>query len=190
MGQVVQMPLIWYYIRHMDPHAKQRFATYIRNFIFGVEDGMVSNVGLLSGVAAANVSHSTILLTGVVLVFVGGFSMAAGSYLSEHSAEEFVKGEEASHRQSFMAALTMFVSYMISGFIPLFPYLFWQGTAAFYGSIIISLIVLFILGVSAAYFFGTNKIKGGMKILVVGGAAIAIGIISGKLINRLTGAGY
>lgn len=174
----------------MDPRAKQQFATYVRNFIFGVEDGMVSNVGLLSGVAAANVSRSTILLTGVVLVFVGGFSMAAGSYLSEHSAEEFVRGEKASHRQSFMAAVTMFISYIVSGLIPLIPYLLWRGNKAFYGSIAISLIVLFVLGISASYFFKTNKLKGGIKILVVGGGAIAIGVISAKFIDRLTGGGY
>jgi VIT1/CCC1 family predicted Fe2+/Mn2+ transporter len=49
---------------------------YLRNFIFGVEDSLVSTVGLLSGVAVAGVASRTILLTGVVLIFVEAFSMA------------------------------------------------------------------------------------------------------------------
>ena len=41
--------------------------TYLRSFIFGVEDSLVSTVGLLSGVAIANASRDTILLTGTVV---------------------------------------------------------------------------------------------------------------------------
>ena len=52
---------------------------YFRNFIFGVEDSLVSTVGLLSGVAIAGVPSRTILLTGVVLILVEAFSMAAGA---------------------------------------------------------------------------------------------------------------
>lgn len=170
----------------MDPHAKHDFAVYIRNFIFGVEDGMVSTVGILSGVAAADVSRAAILVIGVVQIFVGGFSMAVGSYLSEHSAEEYIKGDEATHRHPLQAAVIMFSSYFISGFIPLFPYLISQGVRGFWYSIIASLIALFILGVSSAYFFGTAKIKSGVKMLVIGGIAIGIGVGAGKIINALT----
>ena len=62
--------------------------SYFRNFIFGVEDSLVSTVGLLSGIAIADVPGHTIFLTGVVLIFVEAFSMAAGTFLSEYSAEE------------------------------------------------------------------------------------------------------
>ena len=54
-----------------------------------MEDSLVSTVGLLSGVAVANVPMTTILLTGLILIFVEAISMAAGSFLSEYSAEGY-----------------------------------------------------------------------------------------------------
>src|SRR3989338_8370980 len=93
--------------------------SYFRNFVFGVEDSLVSTVGLLAGVAAAGAEQSTILLTGIVLIFVEAFSMAAGSYISEASAEDYTEGDGADSRVSFLSASIMFVSYFLSGFIPL-----------------------------------------------------------------------
>jgi len=70
---------------------KNTLAVYVRNFVFGVEDSLVSTVGLLSGIASAGASTATIFLTGTVLIFVEAFSMAVGSYLSEESVEEYEK---------------------------------------------------------------------------------------------------
>ncbi len=65
---------------------------YVRNIIFGIEDSLVSTVGLLAGIAVGNASIHTILSTGVIYVFVEGFSMAVGSFLSEESAQEYETG--------------------------------------------------------------------------------------------------
>ena len=61
--------------------------SYLRNFVFGVEDSLVSTVGLLSGIAIAGMNRESIFATGVVLIFVEAVSMAAGSFLAETSAE-------------------------------------------------------------------------------------------------------
>ena len=66
-------------ISHRSTHSD----TYLRNFIFGVEDSLVSTVGLLAGVAAGGVSSAVILTTGLVLIEVEGFSMGLGSFLTE-----------------------------------------------------------------------------------------------------------
>jgi VIT1/CCC1 family predicted Fe2+/Mn2+ transporter len=54
----------------------------IRAAIFGVNDGLVSNLSLIMGVAGAGVSPEFILLAGVAGLLAGAFSMAAGEYLS------------------------------------------------------------------------------------------------------------
>ena len=66
-----------------------RSSLYIRNIVFGVEDSLVSTVGLLSGIALGDIPRSTILFTGLVYIFVEAFSMAVGSFLSEESVEEY-----------------------------------------------------------------------------------------------------
>lgn len=157
--------------------------SYFRNFIFGVEDSLVSTVGLLSGIAIAGSSRNTIFLTGAVLIFVEAFSMAAGSFLSETSAEQYADPGGATAGHSVFSSIIMFFSYFISGFIPLSPYLMFSGTAAFSFSIGASLLALFGLGFAGGKISRINPIKNGFKMLLIGGAAILIGVAVGKLVS-------
>ncbi len=154
---------------------------YFRNFIFGVEDSLVSTVGLLSGVAIAGLTSRDIFLTGVILIFVEAFSMGAGSYLSETSAEELATRRDDSSR-SFASALIMFVSYAVSGFIPLLPYLIFPVSLAFPASIIASLVALLILGALSAMVSRTSLIKDMVRMMAIGGLAIAVGVLVGKFV--------
>ncbi len=65
----------------------------IRDFVFGMEDGLVSNLGLVLGVAAGGGNASTIILAGAASMFAGAFSMSAGSYLSSKSQRELYEHE-------------------------------------------------------------------------------------------------
>jgi len=162
---------------------KKTPSSFMRNFVFGVEDSLVSTVGLLSGVAAAGAEKNTIIITGVVLIFVEAFSMAVGSFLSDQSAEEYAVGADLPIMASFRGALVMFASYFVSGFIPLAPYLLMAGNQAFWYSIIFSLASLFILGAGGSYVSRVNPFKGGLQMSAIGGAAIAIGVLVGSAIS-------
>jgi VIT1/CCC1 family predicted Fe2+/Mn2+ transporter len=160
-------------------------ASYLRDFIFGVEDSLVSTVGLLSGIAIAGVARETILLTGVVLVFVEAFSMAAGTFLSESSADGYLKRREAPIGPSAKHALLMFVSYFISGFVPLFPYLFSSFANAFPVSVACSIVALFALGAWGGSVSGIPVIRSAVRMTVIGGIAIAVGILAGKVVHGI-----
>jgi len=54
----------------------------LRAAIFGVNDGLVSNLALIMGVAGAGVGPSVVLVTGIAGLLAGAFSMAAGEYVS------------------------------------------------------------------------------------------------------------
>jgi len=60
-----------------------------RAIIFGVSDGLVSNLALVMGVAGAASSEPRfILLAGIAGLLAGAFSMAAGEYISMQSQRE------------------------------------------------------------------------------------------------------
>jgi VIT1/CCC1 family predicted Fe2+/Mn2+ transporter len=150
---------------------------YFRNFIFGVEDSLVSTVGLIAGVAAAGVERTTILVTGVILIFVEAFSMGVGSFLSESSAEEY---QGSSNRQkSARSAGIMFVSYFIAGFVPIGPYVFLPQRFAFWTSIALSIAALFALGIASARVSKSSLLKTSLRMALLGGLAIAIGVSIG-----------
>lgn len=160
---------------------REEFASYVRNFIFGVEDSLVSTAGLLSGIAAAGLPKKEIFLTGIILIFVEAFSMGAGSYLSEESAEEFTGAKKSI---SLQGALIMFFSYFAAGFIPLAPYLIFSVNPAFFFSITMSLVALFVLGIiSSRIFRALHTVRHGLRMLIIGGTAILVGIVVGKLVN-------
>jgi VIT1/CCC1 family predicted Fe2+/Mn2+ transporter len=60
----------------------------LRAAVFGVNDGLVSNMSLILGVAGASSSNTVVLLSGVAGLLAGAFSMAAGEYVSVTSQRE------------------------------------------------------------------------------------------------------
>jgi VIT1/CCC1 family predicted Fe2+/Mn2+ transporter len=63
----------------------------LRAVIFGVSDGLVSNLALVMGVAGASAAAeagSFVLLAGIAGLLAGAFSMAAGEYISMQSQRE------------------------------------------------------------------------------------------------------
>lgn len=146
---------------------------------------MVSTVGLLTGIATAQIPRGTIFITGAVLILVEALSMAAGSFLSESSAEDFLKRREVAHEKSLSGSLIMFFSYLVAGFIPLFPYLLLEVYLAAYLSIICSLLALIGLGVVSAKISGVRVLSHSVRMVVIGGLAIAAGIAVGNLLGDL-----
>jgi VIT1/CCC1 family predicted Fe2+/Mn2+ transporter len=159
--------------------SKRIIPLYIRNFIFGVEDSLVSTVGLLSGIAVAGVPRSTLILTGIILICVEAISMGIGSFLSENTTAE---AQHLSSKEPRQGGIIMFVSYFIAGLIPLFPYLFNYSSATIWFSIGLSLLSLYILGYISGRLSGASPTKNGIRMFLLGGAAIAAGVVVGRLL--------
>lgn len=64
-----------------------------REFVFGIQDGLISTVGLLSGVAVATNDAQVVAITGIAAAITGGLSMATGSYLSSLTEKEVFEKE-------------------------------------------------------------------------------------------------
>ncbi len=60
----------------------------LRAGVFGVNDGLVSNLSLVLGVAGAGASGQIILTTGLAGLLAGSLSMASGEYVSVRSQRE------------------------------------------------------------------------------------------------------
>ena len=68
----------------------------LRAVIFGVSDGLVSNLALVMGIAGASQGQgSFVLLAGVAGLLAGAFSMAAGEYISMQSQRELFERQIA-----------------------------------------------------------------------------------------------
>lgn len=71
-------------LRHRERHRTGRVG-WLRAAVLGANDGIVSTGSLVLGVAAADATHSSILIAGAAGLVAGAMSMAAGEYVSVHS---------------------------------------------------------------------------------------------------------
>ncbi len=75
----------------------------LRAAVLGANDGLVSNLSLVMGVAGADMSAHAILITGLAGLLAGAASMALGEWLSVQSARELfqrqiaIEAEELAH---------------------------------------------------------------------------------------------
>ncbi len=60
----------------------------LRASVFGVSDGLVSNLSLVMGFAGAQTEAKFVLLAGIAGLLAGAFSMAAGEYVSMRAQRE------------------------------------------------------------------------------------------------------
>lgn len=151
---------------------------YLRSVIFGVEDSLVSTTGLIAGLSIGAENKKIVLLGGIVAIAVESISMGAGEYLSDSAVSELDKINRHRDRPLISGSL-MFVSYLLAGLVPLLPIAFMAYPTSLWASIAFALIGLFFLGFLKGRLLHTNPLKGGIKILIVGGVATAFGIAAG-----------
>jgi len=222
-------------------HRSARSGT-LRAIIFGVSDGLVSNLSLVMGVAGASGQDQFILLAGIAGLLAGAFSMAAGEYISMQSQRELferqieleraeleampddeqrelvaiyvgkgIPRDEAEQLAARMfedrgvaldtlvreelgldpdelgspwgAATGSFLAFAAGAAVPVVPYLFATGTAAFAASLGLSLLALFAVGAGVSLLTGRGLLFSGLRQVGIGAAAAGVTYIVGRIIG-------
>ena len=74
--------------QHECLHRGINTAGNLRAAVFGVNDGLISNMSLILGVAGASGAHHLVIVAGVAGLLAGAASMGAGEYVSVRSQRE------------------------------------------------------------------------------------------------------
>ena len=82
-----------------EPWHKTESGGMIGNIVYGFNDGLTANFGLVAGVIAATSDPSTILVTGIVGTVADALSMGASGYLAAKSEQEVYEHEIEVERQ-------------------------------------------------------------------------------------------
>jgi VIT1/CCC1 family predicted Fe2+/Mn2+ transporter len=80
------------------PH-ETRASSLLRPIVFGANDGLVSNLALVMGVARADPAPGIIVLAGIAGLLAGAFSMGVGEYISVQSQRELLDYQLAFQRR-------------------------------------------------------------------------------------------
>ncbi|MBX3709155.1 MAG: VIT1/CCC1 transporter family protein [Gammaproteobacteria bacterium] len=80
-------------------HISVNTSSNLRAAVFGINDGLVSNMSLILGVAGANANQHFIILAGIAGLLAGACSMGAGEYISVRSQREVFEYQIAIEKQ-------------------------------------------------------------------------------------------
>lgn len=83
-------------LRGLAAHGRTQLSGNFRAAVFGANDGLVSNLALVAGMAATGVGAPVVLAAGVAGLLAGALSMGAGEYISVRSARELLDASQPS----------------------------------------------------------------------------------------------
>jgi VIT1/CCC1 family predicted Fe2+/Mn2+ transporter len=230
-----------------EPWHRTASGGFLRNIVYGFNDGLTANFGLVAGVVGAGMTasaqHHMVIVAGVAGAIADALSMGSSGYLAAKSEQEVYAHEiamerdeialmpeverdelaliyqakgmdaEAAHKlatqvmanpermleeqvQEELGIGTPAMSplregwvtgsaTLVGAFIPVFPFLVWDGKIAIAVSFAISMLSHWLVGAARSVFTGRSVFRSGLDMFVVGlGVAIA-GYFVGEWISQL-----
>jgi len=176
----------------------QRILSSIRVIILGIGDGLVSSLGVVTGIAEGTEDRFVVILSGIIVALVEALSMAAGTYLSDKSAKEAHVVEETDflpHKRNELHdidkanpvknAVLMYLANTAGGAIPVLPYFFLPVREAMPISVAMAITTLFVVGAEKGKLTRTNPLRSGLEMALVSTAAASLGFLIGRIASTV-----
>jgi VIT1/CCC1 family predicted Fe2+/Mn2+ transporter len=173
---------------HVEPHGTMAMARhYIRDLVYGANDGIITTFAVVAGVAGGALSNTAVLVIGAANLFADGLSMGIGNFLSIRAHESAREAEQLPEEEAFPSrhALATFLAFVVAGAVPLLPYLLGDlgdlGAGRLMASTILTFVTLFAVGAARSSVTLGRWWQTGLEMLLLGvvvaGAAYAAGAI-------------
>ncbi len=176
-------------VRSLAPTWRSEVAGTLRAGVFGISDGVVSNLALVIGVVGAGATRSTIVTAGVAGLVAGAMSMAVGEYVSVASQREVLQAgheEDDKNADPWQAAIASFVMFAFGAFVPLVPFLVSQGVGAVIAAFLATGALLYTVGAALSLLTMRSGIRMGLRQLALGWGAAGLTYLVGTLLGSGT----
>jgi VIT1/CCC1 family predicted Fe2+/Mn2+ transporter len=174
---------------HVEPRGAMQVARhYIRELIYGANDGIITTFAVVASVAGGGLSARVVLICGVANLLADGLSMAVGNYLSIRSHESVLEAQGLPEEEAFPTrhAIATFSAFVVAGAVPLLPYavpsLVPYGFAA---SVTLAFVAMFAIGASRTFVAHVRWWAGGLEMLGLGAVVTLVAYAAGALIASL-----
>ncbi len=228
-----------------EPWHRTESGGFLRNVVYGFNDGLTANFGLVAGVigASAQSAHHTVIVAGVAGIIADALSMGSSGYLAAKSEQEVYAKEIAMERDeialmpeverdelaliyeakgmSAESARTLATEVMrdpqrmldeqvqeelgigdphmsplregwvtgastaIGAFIPVFPFMIWNGATAVVVAFVVAMLSHWVVGAARSVFTGRSAFRSGLDMFVVGIGVALVGYFVGEWVATL-----
>lgn len=174
---------------HVEPRGAAGVARhYIRDLVYGANDGIITTFAVVAGVAGGALSDAAVLIVGAANLAADGLSMAVGNFLAIRAHESAREAEHLPEEEShpLKHAGATFIAFIVAGALPLLPYvtptmrdhrLAWSAAA--------TLTALFTVGAARSTVTVDRWWIAGLEMLALGVVVAAAAYGAGALIASL-----
>ena len=165
---------------------KSLIQKYLRDLIYGANDGIVTTLVVVSGAAGAALSPNVVLILGAANLLADGFSMGASSVLAERSTASAATMPRLSVATRHGIATS--VGFVLAGIIPLSIYLLpiFEGVR-FQAASFVAAVALFGIGAARALFSDRGWVGAGIEMLALGAIASGVAYVVGAIAAVIVG---
>lgn len=163
----------------------EKIRKYLPDGVYGAIDGTVTTFAVIGGVFGAGLSPLIVLILGFSNVLADGFSMAASNFLAKRSEED-----RENYDTALYSAFITFVAFVVSGSVPLIPFVFAIFTNLSIGkqflySILGTFLAFVFTGYMRAKITKRSIFRSSTETLFVGGFAAVIAYVVGVSLKGL-----
>lgn len=173
---------------HVEPlGALETARHYVRELIYGSNDGIITTFAVVAGVAGGGLSLPVVLIIGAANLLADGLSMGVGNYLSIRAYESVRETQELPEEEAFpfRHGAATFLAFAAAGVVPLVPYMIpLLPIDRFLLSVVLTLLALFAVGASRALITNVRWWMAGLEMFGLGAVVAAVAYSSGASSQR------
>lgn len=166
------------------------FRHYLRDLVYGANDGIITTFAVVAGVTGAQLAARTVIILGFANLLADGFSMGASNVLSIRSGEAARAAAGLGVEEPFATrhGTATFGAFIAAGAVPLAAYVVPMNAAArFPVATALTLLTLFAVGALRTFVTERGWLRSGLEMLLIGAGAAVVAYGVGAFIARLTG---
>ena len=176
---------------HVTPRgAVETTRHYIRDIVYGANDGIITTFAVVGGVEGGNLSHLAVLVVGAANLAADGMSMGVGNLLAIRAEERAREagGLPELERYPCKHGLATLLAFVLAGAVPLVPFMLpIPADARFVWSMIATFSFMFAFGAARALVTRDRWWRSGLETLGLGALVAATAYGAGVLVSRLAG---
>jgi VIT1/CCC1 family predicted Fe2+/Mn2+ transporter len=178
---------------HVDPQGTHAIARhYIRDLVYGANDGLITTFAVVSGVAGGALSEVAVLVIGAANLAADGMSMGVGNLLAIRADERAREADGLPELETYpwKHGLATLLAFVVAGALPLVPFLMpMSASSRFTASTASTFVALFALGGVRGLITREPWWRTGLETLALGAVVAAAAYGAGLLVAGFVASG-
>jgi len=176
---------------HIEPHgAVGIMRHYIRDLVYGANDGIITTFAVVAGVAGGSLSGAAVLIVGAANLAADGVAMGVGNLVAIRANESALAADGHPQQEAYpwKHGASTLIAFVVAGTLPLLPYMASvaeEGRLAWSAALTMS--ALFGVGIARAAVTRDRWWKSGLEMLLLGAVVAIAAYGAGALVAWVVG---